>query len=49
MCNRAFRLAVPVQADRVQASYQDGVLTLQLPKADAVKPQKVAVTETSEG
>ncbi len=41
--HRAFRLGYPVQADAVQATYRDGVLTVRLPKAEAVKPRKVSV------
>lgn len=41
--HRAFRLGYPVQADAVQASYKDGVLTVRLPKAEMVKSRKVAV------
>jgi len=39
-------LAVPetVQADKVGAAYENGVLTVTLPKAEAVKPRKIAVS-----
>ena len=40
---RAFRLGVPLQHDAVQATYREGVLTVRLPKAETVKPRKVAV------
>ena len=40
---RSFTLGVPVDPDKVQASYRDGVLTITLPKAEAVKPRKVQV------
>jgi HSP20 family protein len=41
--HRSFRLQVPVQSDAVDATYRDGVLTVRLPKADAVKPRRIAV------
>lgn len=36
-------LANSVNVDGIQAALQDGVLRLSLPKADAVKPRKIAV------
>jgi HSP20 family protein len=45
--HRGFRLGIPVQNDKVAASYKDGVLTVKLPKAETTKPRKIAVT--SEG
>jgi HSP20 family protein len=41
--HRGFRLGVPIQHDKVEASYRDGVLTVTLPKAETTKPRKVAV------
>lgn len=40
---RSFSLAVPIQSDRVRASYEDGVLTVALPKQEAVKPRKIQI------
>lgn len=40
---RSFTLNVPVEADNVSASFKDGVLTVTLPKADVVRPRKIAV------
>jgi HSP20 family protein len=40
---RAFRLSDHVAADRIAADLKNGVLTLRLPKAEAVKPRKIAV------
>lgn len=40
---RAFRLTDHVAADRIAAELKDGVLTLHLPKVEAVKPRRIAV------
>jgi HSP20 family protein len=40
---RSFNLSVPVQADGVRADYKDGVLTVTLPKQEAVKPRKIQI------
>lgn len=40
---RELTLPVAVDAEKVQAQYQDGVLRLVVPQAAAVKPHKVAV------
>ena len=40
---RTFRIGVPVQHDAVSANYRDGVLTVRLPKSEALKPRKVQV------
>jgi HSP20 family protein len=40
---RSFTIGVPVQADKVAASYKDGVLEVHLPKSEATKPKKVQV------
>ena len=45
---RSFNLSVPVQADRVQAGYEDGVLTIVLPKQEAVKPRKIQIQTAGE-
>lgn len=41
---RAFTLPVQIDPDKVQASFQHGVLELVLPKADQVKPRSIKVT-----
>lgn len=41
--SRSVTLPAPVQADKVSAKYQDGVLTVTLPKAEAAKPKKIEV------
>ena len=40
---RAVSLTVPVDADRAQAGYDLGVLTLTLPKAEQAKPKQIRV------
>jgi HSP20 family protein len=41
--HRRFNLQVPLDADRVEATYNNGILTLHLPKSEAVKPRKIQV------
>ncbi len=41
--SRTLTIPEAVQADKVAAAYQDGVLTVTLPKTEAVKPRKIAV------
>lgn len=40
---RRFSLQVPVDVERVEATYNNGILTLHLPKSEAVKPRKITV------
>jgi HSP20 family protein len=40
---RSLSLATPVDADRAQAQYEHGVLTLTLPKAEQAKPHQIKV------
>ena len=40
---RLIQLPIPVQADRVKASYRDGVLEVQLPKVEEVKPREIKI------
>jgi HSP20 family protein len=42
--SRSLTLADEVQTDKITAAYADGVLTVTLPKREAVPPKKVAVT-----
>jgi HSP20 family protein len=41
--SRTVTVPEAVQGDKVTAAYQDGVLTVTLPKVEAVKPRKIAV------
>ena len=40
---RSFQLPVRVQEDKIEAVFKDGVLTVQIPKAEEVKPKQIAV------
>jgi len=40
---RSIPLPVRVQADKVKASYRDGVLDITLPKAEEVKPREIKI------
>jgi HSP20 family protein len=41
--HRAVRLPDRVAADRVEASYRDGMLTISVPKAEEAKPRRIQV------
>jgi HSP20 family protein len=41
--NRTVTLPTYVDAERVDASYADGILTIRLPKAEEAKPRQIAV------
>ncbi len=40
---RTLTINTPIDHDKVEASFKDGVLTLTLAKAEAVKPRQIAV------
>lgn len=40
---RSFQIGETIDATRISAELKDGVLTLHLPKAEAVKPRKIAI------
>lgn len=40
---RSVTLPVPVDAARVSAAYENGVLTVTLPKAEAAKPRRIEI------
>ncbi len=46
---RSLRLPTAINADKIEASYENGVLILNVPKAEAVKPKKIAVRSVIEG
>lgn len=41
--HRTLGFPLPVEADKVQASLKNGVLTITLPKAEAARPRKIQV------
>lgn len=41
--NRAVTLPTPIDPDRIEARYADGVLTVTLPKAEEAKPRQIVV------
>ena len=41
---RSFMLPTLVDQEHVQATYPDGVLELRLPKSEAAKPKRIAIT-----
>lgn len=41
---RTLTLPAQVDADKVSAEYRDGMLTITLPKAEAAKPRRIAVS-----
>jgi len=40
---RTISLPAPVQADKVSATYKDGILTVTLPKTEEAKPKQIEV------
>jgi HSP20 family protein len=40
---RMVQLPMPVQADKVKATYRDGVLEIRLPKAEETKPKEIKI------
>lgn len=42
--SRTISLPSSVKADDIQASYEDGILTLKLPKSEEVKPKRIQIT-----
>ena len=45
---RSIALPAAINADNISADYEDGVLTLTLPKAEEVKPRRIAVRAAGE-
>ena len=49
MFARSITLPVPVVADDIEATYEHGVLTLHIPKAEEVKPRRIQIKANSNG
>ena len=47
--SRSISLPSTINADAIDASYQDGVLTLTLPKSQEAKPKRISVTGGTHG
>lgn len=45
--SRSIRLPSGIESEEIEASFEDGVLKLHLPKADEVKPKKIAISSSS--
>ena len=43
--SRSLSIPVSIKADKAEAEFEDGILTLTLPKADEVKPKAIKVTK----
>ena len=41
--SRSISLPTKIKGDAIEASYQNGVVTLRLPKAEEVKPKRIAI------
>ena len=46
---RAIALPTPVNADQVQATLENGILQVQIPKAEEVKPRRITVSSGQGG
>jgi len=46
--SRSISLPSTVRADDIQADYEDGILTLKLPKSEEVKPRRIQVQSGAE-
>ncbi|MBC8448692.1 MAG: Hsp20/alpha crystallin family protein [Chloroflexi bacterium] len=46
---RTLTFNIPVQADKAEASFRDGLLTLSVPKAEEIKPRTIKVKTSKSG
>lgn len=47
--SRSLSLPGGLEPDKAQASFQDGILTLRIPRAEQVKPRQIRISPTSDG
>jgi len=45
--SRSFTLATAVDADKIQAHYKNGVLSITVPKAEQAKPKRIQIAATA--
>ncbi len=41
--SRSIELAIPIQSDKAEATFEDGLLKLNIPKAEEIKPKVIKV------
>ncbi len=41
---RSFNIGVPIKEDKIKASYKDGVLEINVPKAEVKRPKKIQIS-----
>ena len=46
---RAITLPTGLEAEKASATFEHGILTLRIPKAEAVKPRQIKISPTTEG
>jgi HSP20 family protein len=46
---RSVTLPIAVNADKIEATHENGVLTLHLPKTEAAQPKRISVKTTVNG
>jgi len=44
--SRTFRIGDTIKTDSIRADYQNGVVTVHLPKSEAVKPRKIELSKS---
>jgi len=47
--SRSIALPTGLEPDKASATFEDGVLTLRIPKSEAVKPRQIRISPTSDG
>jgi len=47
--SRSIALPTGLEPDKASATFEDGVLTLRIPKSEAVKPRQIRISPTSNG